>query len=121
MNTRKGPRASERERIIIAGVQSQKPMKVIAHECGISLPALHGWIKSRPELRLKIGNIRKKFQRPIPDELRWQRAKNQVANLERVLRNHPPFVPRTLKAPSDPAFAFKALYAFCAGLPLTKS
>ncbi len=119
MNTRKGPRSLERERIIIAGIQSRKPMKTIAHECGISLAALHGWIRSRPELRLKIGNIRKKHRRPVPDELHWQRAKNQVANLERVLANPPAFKPRTLKAPSDPAFAFAAIYSHVAGMDKT--
>lgn len=121
MNTRKGPRSLDRERIIIAGVQSRRPMKAIAHDCDLTIAGLYSWINQRPALKLKLGNIRKKHRRPVPDELKWQRAKNQVARLEKVLANHPPFVPRTLKAPSDPAFAFKALYAFCAGLPLTKS
>jgi transposase-like protein len=116
MRVRTGKQALERERIIIAGVQSRKPMKTIAHECGISVPALYGWISQRPSLKLKIGNIRKKNRRPVSDELRWQRAKNQIANLERVIANHPPFRPRTLKAPSNPALAFAAIYSHVAGL-----
>lgn len=119
MRVRTGKQAIERERIIIAGVQSRKPMKMIAHECNISLPALYGWINQRPALKLKVGNIRKKHRRPVPDELRWQRAKNQIANLERVLANHPPFKPRTLKAPSEPAFAFAAIYSHVAGMDKT--
>lgn len=117
MNTRKGLRSTERERIIIAGVQSRKPMKAIAHECGISIPALSSWINHRPELKMKLANIRKKYRRPVTDELAWARAKNQIANLEKVLANPPAFKPRTLKAPSNPEFAFKALYAFVEGLP----
>jgi transposase-like protein len=120
MRVRTGKQAIERERIIIASVQSRKPMKIIAHECGISLSALYGWIHERTELRLKIGNIRKKHRRPVPDELRWQRAKNQIASLERVIANHPPFRPRTLKAPSDLPFARAALESYVNGLDKSK-
>jgi transposase-like protein len=119
MRVRTGKQAIERERIIIAGIQSRKPMKIIAHECGISLPALYGWINQRPALKLKVGNIRKKHRRPVPDELRWQRAKNQIATLERVIANHPPFRPRTLKAPSKLPFAVAALESYVNGLDKT--
>ncbi len=42
-----------------------------------------------------------------------------IAYLERVLANPKPGVWRTLKAPSDPAFAFAAIYSHVAGMDKT--
>lgn len=60
------------------------------------------------------------IQRQTPTLARRKRPdepKTHILELEYALANPPPFAWRTLKAPSDPAFAFRALYAFCEGLP----